>query len=129
MKAAGMKAAGMNRMAATAVALVLVAAALALLAARDAARPAPPIGPGAGPAAAVPDRLGTLPPTPVPALRLPPPPPASSPYDRGIDAAARRGLRVWIEVELPTAWRAGERRWRQTLAYVAAMARRPGVVG
>lgn len=115
------------RVAASTVALVLVAAALASLAARDAARPAPPAGPG--PATALPDRLGTLPPTPLPAAPLPAPPAASGPYDVGIDAAARHGLRVWIEVDLPTAWRAGARRWRQTLAYVGGMARRPGVVG
>jgi hypothetical protein len=76
-----------------------------------------------------PARLGTLAPTPVAPRRLPAPPPAKTPFDRGIDAAARRGLNVWIEVDLPAAWVAGPRRWRQTLDYVAGMARRPGVAG
>jgi hypothetical protein len=73
--------------------------------------------------------MGTQPATPARPPRLPAPPPAAHAYDRGIDAAARHGLRIWIEVDLPTAWLAGPHRWRQTLDYVGHMAARPGVVG
>jgi hypothetical protein len=76
-----------------------------------------------------PARLGTLPPTPRAPASPSRPPPAHTPYDTGIDAAARRGLDVWIEVDMAASWVAGPKRWRQTLDYVGGMARRPGVVG
>lgn len=115
------------------ITVALTAAIAAALAARGTLEPSLPDVPVAPPAYGTPEpvpaRLGTLPPSPVRPRALPTPPPPRNPYEAGIDAAARHGLTVWVEVDMPAAWRAGPQRWNQTLAYVATLARRPGVAG
>jgi hypothetical protein len=61
--------------------------------------------------------------------RAPAVPAASTPYQQGVDAAHRQGLRVWIETDLVKRWLAGQDSFRDGVAAVAALAARPGVVG
>jgi hypothetical protein len=52
-----------------------------------------------------------------------------TPYQRAIDAAAARGLEVWIDVDLAQRWLQGPRTFMSTIRKLAPLARRPGVVG
>lgn len=58
--------------------------------------------------------------------------PAGSPgekYVRAVDAVVRHGARVWIETDLVRRWQQGPGSFREAVAVVAALARRPGVDG
>lgn len=55
--------------------------------------------------------------------------PATTPYAQAVDAAHRRGLRVWIETDLVKRWKAGPESFDDAVATVADLAARPGVVG
>lgn len=52
-----------------------------------------------------------------------------TPYERAIDAAAARGLEVWIDVDLAQRWLEGAKIFATTITKLAPLARRPGVVG
>jgi hypothetical protein len=52
-----------------------------------------------------------------------------TPHEAAIDAAQRRGLRVWIESDLVKQWIAGPGRFRAAVDRIGALAARPGVVG
>jgi hypothetical protein len=54
---------------------------------------------------------------------------APSKYAAAIDAAYAHGLRVWIESDLVSRWRAGPAAFDGAVQQIAALARRPGVVG
>jgi hypothetical protein len=54
---------------------------------------------------------------------------AKTPYQRAIDAAAARGLEVWLDVDLAQRWLQGPRSFMSTIRRLAPLARRPGVVG
>jgi hypothetical protein len=59
----------------------------------------------------------------------PGPPGGPSKYQAAVDAAAARGLEVWLEGDLTRRWLAGPGPFRQGVARLAALARRPGVAG
>jgi hypothetical protein len=67
--------------------------------------------------------------------RHPPPSPstrAAAPrtaYEETVDAANRHGLRVWIESDLVKRWEAGRDSFNEAVVMIAALARRPGVIG
>jgi hypothetical protein len=50
-------------------------------------------------------------------------------YAAAIDSAHAHGLRVWIESDLVSRWRAGPAAFDAAVEQIAALARRPGVVG
>jgi hypothetical protein len=50
-------------------------------------------------------------------------------YRDAVNVAARDHLRVWIETDLVKRWQEGKTSFRAAVARVAALARRPGVVG
>lgn len=50
-------------------------------------------------------------------------------YERAIDAARQRGIRVWIETDLVKRWLAGKESFQSATARVAVLAKRPGVAG
>ena len=50
-------------------------------------------------------------------------------YAGAVDAAHRRGLRVWIETDLRKRWFAGPKSFDEGVRRVGELARRPGVVG
>lgn len=50
-------------------------------------------------------------------------------YERAVDAAAQRGIRVWIEADLVKRWLAGEDSFDAAITRVAGLASRPGVAG
>ncbi|HST66302.1 MAG TPA: polysaccharide biosynthesis C-terminal domain-containing protein, partial [Mycobacteriales bacterium] len=52
-----------------------------------------------------------------------------APYAAAVDAAHRRGLRVWIEADLRKRWLAGPASFAEGVDRVAQLSRRPGVVG
>lgn len=54
---------------------------------------------------------------------------AKTPYQRAVDAAAARGLEVWLDVDLAQRWLQGPRSFMGTIRRLAPLARRPGVVG
>lgn len=54
---------------------------------------------------------------------------AITPYEVAIDAAARRGLRVWLEADLVKRWLAGRTEFDAGVRQLARLARRPGVIG
>jgi hypothetical protein len=54
---------------------------------------------------------------------------AKTPYQRAVDAAAARGLEVWLDVDLAQRWLQGPRSFTSTIRRLAPLARRPGVVG
>lgn len=76
--------------------------------------------------------LGTRP-TPRPAATAPSPSApvraALTPYEATVDAAHKRGLRVWIEADLVKRWLAGKDSFREGVLMISALAARPGVVG
>jgi len=51
------------------------------------------------------------------------------PYEAAIDAAARRGLHVWIDADLVKRWAEGPASFATAVGRVANLAQRPGVVG
>lgn len=55
--------------------------------------------------------------------------PPKDDYERAVDAAAQRGIRVWIETDLVKRWLAGKHSFAAALTQVAGMASRPGVAG
>jgi O-antigen/teichoic acid export membrane protein len=50
-------------------------------------------------------------------------------YAAAVDAAHRRGLRIWIETDLRKRWLAGPASFTEGVDRVAKLSRRPGVVG
>ena len=54
---------------------------------------------------------------------------APSKYAMAIDSAHSHGLRVWIESDLVSRWRAGPEAFDTAIEQIAALASRPGVVG
>jgi hypothetical protein len=52
-----------------------------------------------------------------------------TPHQGAIDAAAARGLEVWIDVDLAQRWLEGPETFATTVMKLAPLARRPGVVG
>jgi hypothetical protein len=58
-----------------------------------------------------------------------PGPGSSSRYRDAIDAAAARGLRVWLEADLVKRWLAGPGPFAEGVGALARLATRPGVVG
>lgn len=52
-----------------------------------------------------------------------------TPHQRAIDAAAARGLEVWIDVDLAQRWLEGPKIFATTVMKLPPLARRPGVVG
>jgi hypothetical protein len=56
-------------------------------------------------------------------------PTASAQYAQAVDAAAKDGLRVWIETDLVKRWRAGPASFDEGIGMTADLARHPGVVG
>lgn len=55
--------------------------------------------------------------------------PADPHFVEAIDAAHAHGLRVWLESNLVARWRAGRPQFDNAIQQIAALSRRPGVVG
>ena len=54
---------------------------------------------------------------------------APTKYVAAIDAAYAHGLRVWIESDLVSRWKAGKEQFDTAVEQIASLAQRPGVVG
>lgn len=90
-------------------------------------------GPPRPSAQANPSKVTQLAPLPWPS-RSAAPSGGRTPYQRAIDAAAARGLEVWLDVDLAQRWLQGPRlqgprSFMGTIRRLAPLARRPGVVG
>lgn len=57
------------------------------------------------------------------------PGPPLTPYQETVDAAARRGLQVWLETDLAKFWLQGRSQFDTAVKGLGALAVRPGVVG
>jgi hypothetical protein len=65
---------------------------------------------------------------PPPTVAAPVGPPKTR-YEAAVDAAARRGLQVWLEVDLVKRWQQGAAAFDDGVSGLAELGRRPGVVG
>jgi hypothetical protein len=63
------------------------------------------------------------------AVVTPPSGSGASRYQQAVDAAATRGLKVWLEADLAKRWLAGPDQFHQGIVALGQLASRPGVVG